>query len=108
MPEIETLFPLLLQSLDLQDPDVRAATIENLMIVSQENPEAVEGHISSLVSRLLKATAETKVNAPVCDRISHEMGLFSALTTILEGTPQRTPVPTNLSWKSQGQRSFAL
>ena len=65
MPEIETLLPLLLQSLDLEDPDVQAATIENLMIVSQENPKAVEGHASSLVSRLLKAAAKTKVNIPV-------------------------------------------
>ncbi len=68
MPEIETLLPLLLQSLDLQDPDVQAATMENLMTVSQENPKAVEGHISSLTSRLLKAAAETKGNVPVCTR----------------------------------------
>ena len=65
MPEIETLLPLLLQSLDLQDADVQAATIENLIIVSQENPKAVEGHVSSLVGRLLKAAAETKGNIPV-------------------------------------------
>ncbi len=68
MPEIETLLPLLLQSLDLQDPDVQAATMENLMTVSQENPKAVEGHISSLTSRLLKAAAETKGNVSVCTR----------------------------------------
>ena len=65
IPEIETLLPLLLQSLDLQDADVQAATIENLIVVCQENPKAVEGHISSLVSRLLKAAAEIKTNIPV-------------------------------------------
>ena len=66
LPEIETLLPLLLQTLDLQDADVQAATIENLTVVSQKNPKAVEGHASSLISRLLKAAVETKRNVPVC------------------------------------------
>ncbi|SLM40704.1 MMS19, C-terminal [Lasallia pustulata] len=62
MPQLDTLLPLLLQSLDLQDPEVKAATIETLTVVSQESPAAVEGHISSLVNRLLKAAAEPKTN----------------------------------------------
>ena len=65
MSEIETLLPLLLQSLDLQDAGVQAATIESLIVVSLENPKAVEGHVSSLISRLLKAATETKANVPV-------------------------------------------
>ena len=65
MPEIETLLPLLLQSLDLDDQVVKAATIETLTTVSQESPSAVEGHISSLVGRLLKAAADPKANLPV-------------------------------------------
>lgn len=102
MPEIEILLPLLLQSLDLQDSAVQAATMENLMIVSQENPEAVEGHVSNLVSRLLKAAAETKLNVPVCTRMLHKKKLVGVLTTIPESTLQRTPLPTDLSWKIQG------
>ena len=65
MPEIETLLPLLLQSLDLDDQIVKAATIETLTVVSLESPEAVEGHISSLVIRLLKAAADPGKNFPV-------------------------------------------
>lgn len=65
MPQLDTLLPLLLQSLDLQDPEVKAATIETLTVVSQESPAAVEGHISSLVNRLLKAAAEPKTNIAV-------------------------------------------
>ena len=65
MPEIETLLPLLLQSLDLDDQVVKAATIETLTVVCQESPSAVEGHVSSLVSRLLKAAADSKANSPV-------------------------------------------
>lgn len=65
MPQLDTLLPLLLQSLDLQDPEVKAATIETLTVVSQESPAAVEGHISSLVNRLLKAAADPKTNIAV-------------------------------------------
>lgn len=59
MTEIETLLPLLLQSLDLNDQEVKAATIESIIVISQESPSAVEGHISSLIKRLLK-TAESR------------------------------------------------
>lgn len=59
MTEIETLLPLLLQSLDLNDQEVKAATIESIIVISQESPSAVEGHISSLINRLLK-TAESR------------------------------------------------
>lgn len=67
MPHLDTLLPLLLQSLDLQDPEVKAATIETLTVVSQESPAAVEGHIASLVNRLLKAAADPKTNIAVSD-----------------------------------------
>lgn len=57
MPELPTLLPLLLQSLDLVDPAVKAATLETLIVVIRENPIALEesGHVPSLVRRLLKA-----------------------------------------------------
>jgi len=62
MSEIDTLLPLLLQSLDLEDSDVKAATIQSLTVVSQESPKAVEGHMGSLVSRLLKSAADPQLN----------------------------------------------
>ena len=62
MPEIDTLLPLLLQSLDLEDAGVKAATIQSLTVISQESPKAVEGHMGSLVSRLLKSASDPKVN----------------------------------------------
>ena len=63
MPEINTLFPLLLQSLDLEDSNVKAATIRILAVVSQESPKAVEGHVGSLVIRLLRSATGRKTNA---------------------------------------------
>lgn len=65
MSEIETLLPLLLQSLDLEDAEVKLATVETLTVIAHENPTAVEGHISSLISRLLKAATESQGNVPV-------------------------------------------
>lgn len=65
MPELPTLLPLLLQSLDLQTADsqaVRAATLQTLAIIIRESGVTVIdecGHVQSLVSRLLK-TAEHK------------------------------------------------
>lgn len=70
MPEIDTLLPLLLQSLDLQEAEVKIATVETLTVIAHENPKAVEGHISSLISRLLKCATETQVNIPVSRRPS--------------------------------------
>ncbi|EAA63784.1 hypothetical protein AN1528.2 [Aspergillus nidulans FGSC A4] len=67
MPELPTLLPLLLQSLDLQTATrdsfaVRAATLQTLSVIIRENGVGVIeecGHVQSLVTRLLK-TAEHK------------------------------------------------
>lgn len=62
MPELPTLLPLLLQSLDLQTSDsvaVRAATLDTLGVIIRDNGVAVIdscGHVHSLVERLLKTT----------------------------------------------------
>jgi len=74
MPELPTLLPLLLQSLDLQTLDsvaVRAATLDTLAVIIRDNGVAVIdqcGHVHSLVERLLKTTqARTEsgaVNTP--------------------------------------------
>ncbi|KAJ5140797.1 Armadillo-like helical [Penicillium atrosanguineum] len=70
MPELPTLLPLLLQSLDLQTLDsvaVRAATLDTLAVIIRDNGVAVIdqcGHVHSLVERLLKTTqAKTETNA---------------------------------------------
>jgi len=63
MPELPTLLPLLLQSLDLQTSDshaVRAATLETLAVIIRDNGVSVIdecGHIQSLVTRLLSTAA---------------------------------------------------
>ncbi|KAL8760875.1 MAG: hypothetical protein Q9184_002963 [Pyrenodesmia sp. 2 TL-2023] len=62
MTEIGTLLPLLLQSLDLPDQEVKAATIESLVTISQESPAAVESHMSMLIKRLLLSAADPKNN----------------------------------------------
>ncbi|KAJ5936245.1 hypothetical protein N7454_005543 [Penicillium verhagenii] len=62
MPELPTLLPLLLQSLDLQTSDsvaVRAATLDTLAVIIRDNGVATIdkcGHVHSLVQRLLKTT----------------------------------------------------
>ncbi|KAJ5290987.1 hypothetical protein N7478_000238 [Penicillium angulare] len=62
MPELPTLLPLLLQSLDLQTSDsvaVRAATLDTLGVIIRDSGVVVIdkcGHVHSLVQRLLKTT----------------------------------------------------
>ncbi|KAL5336692.1 RNAPII transcription regulator C-terminal-domain-containing protein [Aspergillus crustosus] len=69
MPELPTLLPLLLQSLDLQTTDsqpVRAATLQTLSVIIRESGVAVIdecGHVQSLVSRLLKTSEHKSVSA---------------------------------------------
>jgi DNA repair/transcription protein MET18/MMS19 len=62
MPELPTLLPLLLQSLDISDQAVKIATLETLAVVISSNPAALveSGHLSSLTKRLLAVSAEPK------------------------------------------------
>lgn len=74
MPELPTLLPLLLQSLDLQTVDsvaVRIATLDTLAVIIRDNGVVVIdqcGHVQSLVTRLLKTTSTSTgpgaVNSP--------------------------------------------
>ena len=63
MPEISTILPLLLQSLDLEDSEVKAASLQTLTVVSHEDSKSVEEHVGSLVSRLLKCVTYSEVNS---------------------------------------------
>ena len=69
MPELPTLLPLLLQSLDLQTAQshaVRAATLETLAVIIRENGVSTideAGHVQSLVTRLLNTTTATEKGA---------------------------------------------
>jgi DNA repair/transcription protein MET18/MMS19 len=65
MDTLPTLLPLLLQSLDVADVDVRQATIETLTVVISENASAVESYASNLIPRLIKAAALEEGNPPV-------------------------------------------
>lgn len=63
MPELPTLLPLLLQSLDITDQVVKMATLETLAIVITSNPSTLDesGHIPALVKRLLSVASVPKI-----------------------------------------------
>ncbi|OAL35485.1 hypothetical protein AYO20_05335 [Fonsecaea nubica] len=65
MPELPTLLPLLLQSLDIADQTVKIATLETFAVVISNNPSALEesGHIPALVKRLIAVATLTKSKA---------------------------------------------
>ena len=65
LSEMDTLLPLLIQSLDLEDQDAKTVSIETLTIICKETPRTIEEHISSLVGRLLKLAADPKRNSSV-------------------------------------------
>ena len=62
MPELPTLLPLLLQSLDLTEQKVKAATLQTFAVVIAHNPAALEesGHVSALAKRLLSTATVPK------------------------------------------------
>jgi DNA repair/transcription protein MET18/MMS19 len=62
MPELPTLLPLLLQSLDITDQTVKVATLETLAVVISSNPSALvdSGHIPALVKRLISVATAKK------------------------------------------------
>ena len=62
VPELPTLLPLLLQSLDLSDQRVKISTLETLAVLIARNPSALEesGHIPSLTRRLSKTALIAK------------------------------------------------
>ncbi|KAI9846526.1 MAG: hypothetical protein M1837_003947 [Sclerophora amabilis] len=64
MQQLDMLLPLLLQSVDLPEANVKAATIDTLMVTVRENPKAVEGHVSSLIARLLDNSSGKDGSAP--------------------------------------------
>jgi DNA repair/transcription protein MET18/MMS19 len=56
--ELETLAPLLLQILDLKGEDtVKEAAVDMLDLLLTDMPKAVEGHVGSLITRLLNIAA---------------------------------------------------
>ncbi len=65
MTDVDTLLPLLLQSLNLEASEVKSATIRTLIIISQQSVRAIEGHVSSVVNRLLESAICTKTNDQV-------------------------------------------
>lgn len=62
LPELPTLLPLLLQSLDITDQSVKTATLETLAVVITNNPAALEesGHVPALAKRLLTTAASAR------------------------------------------------
>lgn len=85
MPELPTLLPLLLQSLDITDQVVKIATLETLAVVISSNPKALEesGHIPALVKRLLAVATVPKLKS-------------STFSTKQHSSLNSTATPTNL------------
>ncbi|KAJ5232969.1 hypothetical protein N7468_005925 [Penicillium chermesinum] len=106
MPELPTLLPLLLQSLDLQTSDsvaVRAATLDTLSVIIRENGVAVIekcGHVHSLVQRLLKTTelktSTGAVNTPRL-RVESLKCLHLLATKQIPDAAQNTSIPASIS-----------
>ncbi|KAJ5625524.1 hypothetical protein N7510_001833 [Penicillium lagena] len=113
MPELPTLLPLLLQTLDLQSADstaVRAATLDTLAVIIRDNGVGVIdecGHVKSLVTRLLKTTTRPEtgtagfVNSP---RLRVEA--LKCLFLLASQQPSTASVSPLLQVKSEVLRSL--
>lgn len=106
LPELPTLLPLLLQSLDLQTSDsvaVRAATLDTLGVIIRENGVAVIekcGHVHSLVQRLLKTTELKNVSGAVNPprlRVDSLKCLYLLATKQTPDAGQNASIPASIS-----------
>lgn len=66
LPEIDTLLPLLLQSLEAPGNGVKLASIEVLLVAIKESPTAVESHIQGIIKRLINSFHNTFEKASNC------------------------------------------
>ena len=66
-PELGLLTPLLLQSLALDDAEVKSASISTISKVVIEDPNILEEHISSLITRMLVVATSTAAPVPRTD-----------------------------------------
>jgi DNA repair/transcription protein MET18/MMS19 len=75
LSQLEPLLPLLLQSIDLPDADVKSATLRVLVVTINESPKAIEEHISGLIKRLVACSCQlTDHNPPVSQEIDPSSG----------------------------------
>ena len=95
IPEIETLLPLLIQSLDLDDQVVKAATIETLTVVSQENPLAVEWTCCELGQQTVKGSSQSR--SQPSGTFTHCIVGILLTSDIIEGKAQCASLSQGLS-----------
>lgn len=72
LPEIESLLPILLQSMETFGSSVKAASIEVLRTAIVESPSSVEGHLQSIINRLydrIHNTLDDPSDAPSTVRV---------------------------------------
>jgi DNA repair/transcription protein MET18/MMS19 len=72
LPEIESLLPILLQSMETFGSSVKAASIEVLRTAIVESPSSIEGHLRSIIKRLygrIHNTLDNPSDAPSTVRV---------------------------------------
>src|SRR5207244_2983631 len=94
MPELPTLLPLLLQSLDIADQMVKIATLETIAVVISSNPAALveSGHIPALVKRLIAVATVKKPRQVVVKAKAQPQK--SPMAAVLENLPKARRLAT--------------
>jgi DNA repair/transcription protein MET18/MMS19 len=69
LPELPSLLPLLLDSLELSSPVLRANAINTVYVMVMESPEIMSSHLESMIPALLKQI-EISPSNPMDVRIS--------------------------------------
>jgi DNA repair/transcription protein MET18/MMS19 len=69
LPELPSLLPLLLQSLNLPSPTLRGNAVDTLYVMVMESPEIISSHLDTMIPNLLKLIDYSSSN-PSTVRIS--------------------------------------
>lgn len=99
MPELPTLLPLLLQSLEISDANhnVKLATLQTLEVVISRNPEALieSGHIPALVKRLLAVATPLKQTSKQIGTKAVTKNTTDEDVAMTDAPPQTQPKPSS-------------
>ena len=84
LPFLDVLLPLLLQSIDLPNAYVKLATLQVMMVTIDDASAVAEGHVSSLLKRLLACTIVQEPSNPPVRKMSSSIFRFCFFSFLLE------------------------
>jgi DNA repair/transcription protein MET18/MMS19 len=97
-PQVSSLSPLLLQTLDIEgEEDIKAGTIDTLNSILIENAKVLEEHAGSIITRLLNISSVNSVSPKIRAKALHSLAFIPAQLRMEVILPYRKQVVKKLT-----------